>query len=371
MARYRAAVIGLGRIASTIDEEMGPYDKAWLPYAHIACHMAAPEIQLVGMADTWAEQREAARRKWSFDQVFDDYRQMLRATKPEIVSVCTSAKPRGDILLEIAAGGYGVKAIWAEKPLTHSLAQADQVIEACRRNGIVLAVNTQRRSSEIYRLALQLVQDGVLGEVLHIQALGQCGISHNGSHLLTTLTMFVGARATWVMGEAQDLSGDNDFHGAGYLGFANGVRGYFRGMPNGPNEWAVDVTGVRGMIRLMQDGRAVEHWTHEPAAPGSRRDAVARRFFPLPPVRRSPSLNTLYNLMVCLETGAAPNCSGEDAREALEIGIATRESHRRGNVRVDLPLADRSLQIVSAEVVRSELPRAILRQREAQATGGR
>ena len=59
-----------------------------------------------------------------------------------------------------------------------------------------------------------------------------------------------------------------------------------------------------------------------------------------------------------------PRCSGEDAREALEIAIAIRESERSGNQPVELPLADRSLQIISGEVVRSELPRAILRQRE-------
>ena len=31
--------------------------------------------------------------------------------------------------------------------------------------------------------------------------------------------------------------------------------------------------------------------------------------------------------------------------EALEVAIGMRESHRRGNVRVDLPIADRSLKI--------------------------
>ena len=113
MASYRAAVIGLGRIASTIDEEIQKYDPSQLPYAHIACHMEVPEIELVGMSDTWEEQRAAAGRKWNFNALFDDYRQMLTETKPDIVSLCTSAKPRAEIILEIAGGDYGVKAIWA------------------------------------------------------------------------------------------------------------------------------------------------------------------------------------------------------------------------------------------------------------------
>ena len=46
-----------------------------------------------------------------------------------------------------------------------------------------------------------------------------------------------------------------------------------------------------------------------------------------------------------LEAGEEQICPGEFGREALEIALALRESHRRGNVRVDLPLEDRSLRM--------------------------
>ena len=42
-----------------------------------------------------------------------------------------------------------------------------------------------------------------------------------------------------------------------------------------------------------------------------------------------------------IEAGRETTCPGEFGREALEVAIALRESHRRGNVRVDLPLEDR------------------------------
>ncbi|MYD93335.1 MAG: hypothetical protein F4Y02_06525, partial [Chloroflexi bacterium] len=77
MARTKAAVIGLGRIASTWDEERNKYDGWHLPHAHIGCMAAVPEIEIVGLSDTWAEQREAARAKWGIDALFEDYREML------------------------------------------------------------------------------------------------------------------------------------------------------------------------------------------------------------------------------------------------------------------------------------------------------
>ncbi len=373
MATLKAAVIGLGRIASTIDEELGPFDGVEFPYGHVPCYMAVPEVEIVGLSDTWVEQREAARAKWGVDALYADYRQMLEETRPDIVSVCTSAKPRGAILREIAEGGYGVRGIWAEKPITLSLAEADAAIAACDAAGIALAVNCTRRWRDDYRQALALVRQGVIGDLCSVDSRASCGLSHNGSHLITTLTMFVNGRAVSVVGDAQldDDNPDHDFAGAGLIQFPGKVRGYVRAYGNGPNEGSHDVVGERGMIRIMNDARAVEVWTSAETLAGHEqlrdRRAFTRRDFPPPTRRRSGGVNAVYNLMACMESGDDPHCSGRDAREALDIAIGIRESERRGNQPVDLPMADRSQHIVSGEVVRSELPRAILRQREEAA----
>ena len=370
MATSKVAVIGLGRIASTIDDEIEKYDGSALPYAHIACHMAVPEVEVVGMSDTWEEQREAARQRWGFDGLYADYRQMLEETRPDIVSVCTSAKPRGEILTAIANGGYGVKAIWAEKPITLSLAEADEAIEACANAGIVLAVNCTRRWRDDYRQALALLQDGIIGDLLNVQSRAQSGLSHNGSHLITTLTMYMPGRATSLVGEA-DIDAehpDDDFAGSAVISFPGHVRGYVRAFANGPAENSHDIVGTNGAIRILNDAREIELWTQEPGIENFASEkglgAFGRRFFPAPRRRRSGGVNAIYNMIDCLDSGDQPHCSGEDAREALEIAIAIRESERRHNRTVNLPLDDRGLKIISREVVRSELPRAILRQRE-------
>jgi myo-inositol 2-dehydrogenase/D-chiro-inositol 1-dehydrogenase len=321
------------------------------------------------MADTWEEQREAVRQRWGFDAIYADYRAMLEETKPDIVSVCTSAKPRASILIDIAKGGYGVKAVWAEKPITLSLQEADDVITAYNNAGIAIAVNCTRRWKTVYTQALRMVQDGVVGDIRHIAARAAVGLSHNGSHMLTTLTMFAPGRAQWVVGEMdpeEDPDSNNDFKGSGYIGFPGGVRGYFRAQENGPDDWSYDITGTDGMLRIMGDGRSTELWTCEAPIVGQRNQQAARRLFPAERQIRAGGINVIHDLLECIETGATPKCSGEDAREALEIAIATRLSHRRGIVRVDLPVEDRREQIVSAEVVSDgDVPRAISRKRLA------
>ena len=54
-------------------------------------------------------------------------------------------------------------------------------------------------------------------------------------------------------------------------------------------------------------------------------------------------VDAIEGVACSIEAGEETICPGEFGREALEIGIALRESHRRGGVRVDLRLADRSL----------------------------
>ena len=58
---------------------------------------------------------------------------------------------------------------------------------------------------------------------------------------------------------------------------------------------------------------------------------------------QASGLAIVEDLVSAINGGPAPQCSGEDGRDALEVAIAMRESHRRGGDRVSLPLANRDL----------------------------
>ena len=131
-----------------------------------------------------------------------------------------------------------------------------------------------------------MVDDGFIGDVLHVQGGRTCNLSHNGSHLITRLTMFTDSRVAWVAGEAESdeaVAGDNDFAGDGYFVCHNGVRGMFHGMRAGALELSYDITGTDGMIRLMDDSRSPELWRMEEGLPGQRNRTPALPLFPPQP----------------------------------------------------------------------------------------
>jgi predicted dehydrogenase len=359
MARYRVALIGLGRIASTIEDEVQGYSAILLPYGHMGSYREVPAVEVVAGADPYQEQRDAFRRRWGVEHVYADYREMLQQEQPDIVSVTTSAKPRPEIV--IACAQAGVRAIFAEKPIALSLAEADAMIAACREHGTILAIGCTALWHPYWNKIRELIAAGAIGQVLQVNGFRRSGLSHNGSHLITLVNYLAGGNIRWVFGEMESdekAAQDEDQMGNGYLAYDNGVRAFVRAWPNGPADLEYDIIGETGRFRVSASGQDVE-WTE--LLKDSARAETVRRLFPRPQRIQSPGVRAVHDLVACLETGKEPNCTGEDARAALEIAIAMRESHRQGGRRIDLPLADRSLLIRSAETLAGDLPVALRR----------
>lgn len=352
MSRYRVGIIGLGRISSTIDDEVQGHPAVMLPYAHTACFREVPEVEVVAGADPFDTQREAFGERWGVRNLYADYREMVEREQLDIVSIATSAKPRPEIVQTVAA--MGVRAIYAEKPIAFTLAEADAMVRACAEHNVVLAIGCTRRWDAWWGMARQLIAEGQIGNVLQVNAHGEAAISHNGSHLIDLVRYLVGDDpVSWVFGEAESddaAASDDDLRMNGYLAFANGTRAFLRTWPSGASNWTVDVIGETGTLRATGNGSDIEWW--QPADRG----ILTRRPIPRPQRIESPGVRAVRDLVACIETGKQPECSGEDGVAALEVAIALRESHRQGGCRVALPLIDRTLGIRSAETLRGDTP---------------
>ena len=113
MQTYRVGIIGLGRMGSTIDDEgHNP-----LPYSVASAARASDRLDLVAGCDLNADRREAFRQRWGVDRLYEDFREMITAERPDLVAVCTAAclpKPantapdasfRGDSHADLAVAG--------------------------------------------------------------------------------------------------------------------------------------------------------------------------------------------------------------------------------------------------------------------------
>jgi predicted dehydrogenase len=360
----RAAVIGLGRMGSTFDDEMEQGGSIFLPYCHTPTYVASTATELVAGADPHDEQRSIYGKRWgvSDDHLYADYREMLEKEKPDIVSICTTARVRHQILIDVARSS--ARAIWAEKPIAISLREADEMVDVCDELGIKVAVNTARRYNPYFANTRRMVDEGELGDILQVNIHAQCGLSHNGSHAIDTMRYLAqNGNATWVFGEMESdeaASGDDDLSGNGYIAFDNGIRGFLRATACGVANWETDVIGTEGRVRTLAGCQEVE-WMHLASGGPRGRGVPVHGPVSLPAKFEGMGITIVDDLIDSVESNRSPRASIHDGRAALEIAIGLRESHRRGGMRVNLPLEDRSLKMMSVETKEDHTPARVRR----------
>ena len=339
MSNYRGAVIGCGRIGSTIDDEHVDRPQFRYPWAHAPAIIEAKGVDLVAAADLVPEQLADFKRRWGTQALYADYRQMIAAEKPDIVSITTRAEERAEVVIGVAE--MGVKAIYATKPMCRSLAEADAMIEACRLNGVVLAIACHKNWSPWFQACLAAIERGEIGQFSSMVANYGWSLSRGHSHTLALFRLFAGAPAKWVFGHMdsdEKAAGDGDLSGTGMICYDNGRRGFLN-----TGGWLnIDFVGSDGWISARNEHADFEMWSRLP----STREPV-RRQFPNPKRPRSSQQAAIEGLVQNLNEGTEPLCPGEYGREALEIAIGLRESHRRGGEKIELPLEDRSLTMLA------------------------
>ena len=113
VSTYRGAVIGCGRIGSTIDDEHVGRPQFRYPWAHAPAIIEAKGVDLVAAADLIPEQLQDFRQRWGVEALYSDYREMIAREAPDIVSISTRAEERAEVVISVAEAG--VKAIYATK----------------------------------------------------------------------------------------------------------------------------------------------------------------------------------------------------------------------------------------------------------------
>jgi predicted dehydrogenase len=320
--RYRAAIIGCGRIGSEFADD--PLIQGI--YSHAEAYTVSSGTDLVAVCDTDPGKREQCRKRWGVADSFSDHREMLSAVRPDIVSVCTPDSTHYRILSDILAAP-GIRAVIAEKPLALTLSEAETIVSLAERKKVLLAVNYFRRYAANHREVAGLVRDrDRFGQVQAVSGFYSKGILHNGTHWIDLARFLIGEIVS-VRGYDSLKEEEKDQTLDALLEFDTGVLAYLHGCDEGSfTIFEMDIVGKKGRVRLTDSGNTVEYCrvTEDPHYSG---------YSALNPERTDQGgfgdvlLHVVDDLVDCLQTGRKqPACSGRDGLMAVAIAAGVARS---------------------------------------------
>lgn len=314
MDKLRTAVIGLG-FGEEIVDEMGD----------------CKHFELAGGYARTPATREAFAEKFGV-KAYESYQEMLADPDVPAVIIATPNDTHRPLALEAAAAG---RHIFLEKPIDNTLEAGRDIIEACRKAGVVLFVGHVARRSSPMRLAKKLIDSGELGQVVLVEA----NRSHRGgldvvegqwrwfrdrcpggpvmqlsAHDFDTLNYLFGPVES-VCAKIKRLATQAEIEDTGVIAveFENGMLGYVGTAYTIPYTSFTNIYGTEAALRI--EGGVVtlvgKDGGKEDITPASPVNAIA---------------DELDHFARCVLFGEEPETGGKEAMEALAAVLASLKS---------------------------------------------
>jgi predicted dehydrogenase len=144
MNKVRIGLIGTGFVADI----------------HAAAARMVGDVELVVVASPTPGKAAHFARERGIAHAFEDYRELLKLKDLDLVTLALPNDLHAQAAVDAAAAG---KHVVCEKPLCRNLEEADRMIEACRRAGVLLLYAEELCFAPKYVRAKTLVDEGALG----------------------------------------------------------------------------------------------------------------------------------------------------------------------------------------------------------------
>ena len=329
--KYRAAVIGCGRIGFGFDRD--PKRK------HVATHAGAYNfakgVELEAVCDINKKALEECARRWHVRGAYTNFKKMLKKEKIDILSICTPPETHYSMLKEAVESP--LKAIFCEKPLAVNVKDAEEMVRLCRKKGIILQVDHQRRFCPLHENIRDFIRKKKFRDVQQVNFYYTAGVRNTGSHMFDLLRFFFGD-VEWIEAFlSKNISGkETDPNLDGMLRFKNGVFATFQ---------ACDVKKYlifelnclfeEGRIIIKNSGFSVDVYkTGESRYYSGYKELEKEKDVFKADIKREFMVNAVNHLVYCVKKGKESISSGEDGLAAVKLIESAVYSAERGGERV-------------------------------------
>ena len=341
-SQLRVALIGAGGIGAIRAEAI----------------KATPALSLAYVIDLDASRAQAVAAANGGTASTDAY-DVIAKNDVDVVIVSTPPNHHADLTV---AALNAKKHVICEKPLAHTLADAERMIAAADQNGVFLKTGFNHRYYPPMQFARRLIDDGKLGDVISVQAYaghpggvefghdwihdgkvtGGGALVDNGIHILDLTRFFFGdvshasgyvTNLIWQFPDAEDNAYALFKNDKNQVAHVHASWTHWRGY-----KWWVEIFGTRGYARATYPPMSVE-WGQTPE-PGIRSKRKWEWFPSLQIQERLKSWRfTIVNsfvaemsdLVTSVRTGRDLAPTGRDGLRAMQMAHAIYKSSSTGS----------------------------------------
>lgn len=136
--------------------------------AHLSWFASCPDVEIAAVCDVDETHRVATLRRLqemrpdTKAEAVEDFRRLLDRSDLDVITCATP--DHWHALVSILAMQAG-KDVYSEKPLSHTYAEGQAMVNTCRRYGRVFQLGTQIHAGDNYHRVVELVRAGVFGKI--------------------------------------------------------------------------------------------------------------------------------------------------------------------------------------------------------------
>ncbi|GAA3413740.1 Gfo/Idh/MocA family protein [Paenibacillus hodogayensis] len=332
----QAAVIGLGKIGLMYDI----VSSEGRPGTHALAYHLHPEIDFAAAVGVRREQGEHLAKLAPEAAFYLNTEEMLSRHKPDIVSICTPAHVRYDLIKSVLEQS-SAPVLFCEKPVARSIEEARRISALmAAHKGRMLIPNLSRRWNEGTENVRARIADRSFGTLKKMHLRYTRGIYNSGAHLFDLVRYFAGTiDEVQVIGQVPtslDEQGDWTYR---FLFKAGGGRisGFAEAFDDRDDYYIfeMDLFFDRGKIEIRDSGDViryfgVEEHPHLKPLHLLRLDREDEGML----AKSNNMQNAVAHLVDVLVRKAQPVCALEDATYPLYVAEALIRSNDNGGIGV-------------------------------------
>jgi len=151
VSKLRVGVIGVGSISNV----------------HINAYIKNPEVELCAFCDINEKQLQKRGEEYNIKNLYTSLDEMLEKENLDAVSVCTWNSQHAPCTIKALDAGVHVL---CEKPMAMNTKEAEEMVEAAKRNNKLLMIGFVRRHGNDTTILKTFIDNGDFGEIYYAKA---------------------------------------------------------------------------------------------------------------------------------------------------------------------------------------------------------